>query len=846
VDFIPGFAAIHYWVYTAEPAVDSSKVTDEKSLDDALFEAEIASREQKLILYYDEQRKALWFFSGATAFPAMPPSAVTDGSTGIEKYGWQFKIIFSGMFKAAEIGIHPARFAAMYSPGSLSAGGQLQTPPGVVSAASNPRAFQQNTAGFGPLSLNGTVSLPYDRNDVRSIYGFFMKGVQACFAFTLAKEHKALQMDSTSYIEFPERWSSSTGDDETALPSPVFAINQSLANGGGMLVSTSLVGGMALSPHEVPPQAESTPTEVIIAPGGSSAEVLLNAIEEQESGVHQWKALVREQLRARGIKLDSLDPQDRWILLKTSEKTVKGGEGSTESTVFYWPQSLCFTKHAATPSTFRGISLRSALSQQSTDLSWFLPPHEGGNQEPVSFAQNWYDGKAAREQAVQDRRRQEELQKKQLEASTLGVTSPAYPRDGLQATAGVYPTPPDGIPHGNHVHGPQDAQNLPVPVNPIAHRSSLDMQHSEMMDLDIGPFEDNVRQRPSVVSRNSLDGVVKLAEDDLFGDDLVDEDLRGQDITDADFSFFDEPEGDDAMMLDDIEEEAEEANAEEGDNVHVEDFAHLGDATNGVNLVDEKSAGIIQSRKSISSHRPETAVKDTPHTVDHGDDIPMDDPNAAAPKQNGVHEPLSPSAVRKKLFDFAITPADVSRRRSQFQPLAFNTMMQVNDAKYSMDGAFAFRMQGSQTGEGRSATSPYIKPRPPDHRRRLSIHPGASLTSPDQARYYDSDSSSDVSETSDEDSVSGYGTRSIVSSSTRARLNDGAGSGGDDVQSMAGTTMTALEEFNIDVMVSCVCDGGFVRVLTIIAGSKPSACKHSSREAALYTSSTDGATAAWA
>ena len=40
------------------------------------------------------------------------------------------------------------------------------------------------------------------------------------------------------------------------------------------------------------------------------------------------------------------------------------------------------------------------------------------------------------------------------------VPSPSFPRDGLQATAGVYPTPPDGVPHTNHGSGNADASTV--------------------------------------------------------------------------------------------------------------------------------------------------------------------------------------------------------------------------------------------------------------------------------------------------------------------------------------------------------------------------------------------------
>ena len=793
VDLISGYASVHYWVYSAEAIPQPPHAPDAKDLDNALFEALIAIREKKHIVYHDEGRNALWFFAGTAYTPGLYPPELSDGNTGIERHGFKFKIIFSGMFRPAELNIHPARLAAMQS------ANHAPTPTGTSSTTANARAFQHNASGgaSAPVSIGPAQTI--DRHDVRSIFGHFIKAFQTSFAFTLAREQKALPLDSRSYVVYPNRLSGLLQENESTTPLTVFTIDHALANGGGLLVSTNVSETLAMySNLDLLPYRDAA-ISALISPGGAAVEIVADAGRHDAADILQWKSLVKKQIRGRGIDLNALDSQDRWLLVKSQPSLIKTGDDSENGTVFYWPAALCFTTQAPIEIPVAEVSdlaVRPHLNEHA-GLSWFLPSGEGGNHEPVGFAQEWYDGKEPRDRTIFDRRKQAELEKKQAESAAQAATSPSYPRDGLQATAGVYPTPPDAVPHANLAPGVPDGQNLALPTDQGAHRSSLDMQHSEMMDLDLDTFEENPRQRPSVISRSSLDGGVKVVGDDLFGDDMVDEDLRGQDITDADFSFFDEPADD--LMLDDIPEDAaeEETKAEHAmeTSAIAAPSASVDDQSPKAQPVDTgdpsrlSTSGLFNS-PGFQANGPQLETSDTP----------MSDVDKVQDNSNIVEEPLSPSAVRKRLFDFAITSTDKQRRPSQFQPLAFNAVVQQNDAKYTMQGAFAFKLPNTRVAESQSPTSPFIKPRPPDTQgRRTSLHPPKSLTCPERMQLLESDSSSDDSDSSEVDSVYGAGTRSIVSSSTRARFQDGVSV--EDALSIAGTNAAVLEYFNIDLKV---------------------------------------------
>lgn len=302
-----------------------------------------------------------------------------------------------------------------------------------------------------------------------------------------------------------------------------------------------------------------------------------------------------------------------------------------------------------------------------------------------------------------------------------------------------------------------------------------------------------------MMSRDSLDGGVKIIGDDLFGDNMEDEDLRGPDITDADFSFFDEPDGIEAD-----EDEVMGDDGQDGDgNVEMGAVNANGDASIvGTTVKEETTTSLVGRQDPTTSADPVNFDGKPLGKHSHGpneiiNDTPLDDAEEMANGTREVEELLSPVSLRKKLFDSTLANSQNGKRESEFQPLAFNTAMQRNDAKYSLNGSFAFKITAPQTTTRTSATSPYIKPRPPD---KLGGRVKSTLTSPLQAVGTASDSSSDLSDSDDADSAYGNGTRSVVSSSTRRGLLDG-GFAGEDAMSVAGTNAGLVEEFNVGVKV---------------------------------------------
>lgn len=660
------------------------------------------------------------------------------------------------MFKASELNQHLNKTTAPGVPTQWQPSSQPPTPGGALNdltsrmnpnAASNARAFQQNAA----MNLGGPKPAVSQINDVRSTYIMFNKAVTSCYAYSLARDFRTFQLDPRTFVYSPAPLEGVV----RPAQSTVFTLDNYLASGGGLLVSINVVDAPPLYPLGKHTLRQD---EVLIVPGGLSATVLDTRPPDNSADVANWKSFIHHCLRQRGIQIIELDPEEQWILVRSRERGP---------TAFYWPKVLCFSREdrRVVSEEAYGVSqagLPLINGSRSLDpFSWFSSPAANGFIDPFRFAEDWFQGKASRDKIIEDRKRKKweiEMAKKQAENASLSATSPLYTRGDLQATAGVYPTPPDAIlSQVASAPGFHDLPPMTVPTDAGAQRTSIDMHHTEMMDLDMGAFGgDTSRQRASIISRGSvhMDAGMKIG-DDLFGD-IDEEEFGGQDITDADFSFFDEPD----TVMEDIS-----ADGDASDPVKKE---------NDTPAADDPGAGQIEIQRSPMSGAAadvETSPIDDPTSETAEVDFATLEKVEETPRPNPVEESvivrdrLNPASVRKHLFDFALKSAGQDRRGSEFEPVAFNTALQENDAKYGFKGAFAFKIQ---TGP-KQPTS--IEPLPPEGKKpRLSMVP---QTSPQRAMAYESEGDSSDSGSEDEEGEYTWELREFVQSPVKANFAGG-------------------------------------------------------------------------
>jgi mediator of RNA polymerase II transcription subunit 13 len=771
---------VQYHVYAVDKKDGSRADKEEVPLEDILASLGSQLRARRYLTFIDPARRALWIFRGGsdTGFADGPldegfAEPVREISLKCECF---FALIngcvlihlsvasFQGSLKATELSQcfsrHPMGNNAPPTPTGISP----STPTAALRAAqmANLRAFHQNTGTPGAL-LEPAAFPP--TTDVRTIYSLFMNAVSSTISYHLARHHNTFPLGSRTFVALSKSLTGEVEDAPSALLKP-FTLDIYLTAGGNLVISTGIDHHYNIRIlHDSPEDVSS----VYLAVGGLSAELLGQPPSSSDAETLAWKDLVKEKLELKGIHLAEIDSDVHWLLVRACPTSMdtSGDALALSSVVFYWPAALCFYDDRVSSHQGRSghlIANREEIAEIDAS-SWFSAPQQGGFIDPLRFAEDWFHGKAERDRTIEERRRKQrdvEAAQKQVEGAALSVPSPFYTRGDLQSAGGVYPTPPDGLPQASSASNTQDVPAIAGAT--VSARPSVDYQSGEGMDLDINPFTEGVKLRgPSVISRGSmqLDASMNLS-DDLFGDMDEDDDFVGNDITDADFSFFDEPD-----LVDDMADPSSAAAVPPDDEVDPPADNDSKDVENEGKLVDP----VTTPSQDLSQALVLTEAKDSAPPVPTTNLVvrEMSADQKVSPKEIvDIKSPLSPTSVRHKLFEFAIDEVhqpQESRRHSTFDPVAFNSRLGINDAKYTMDGAFSFVPPESNALKRPSDQVFNINLPPKTKRARIgpATFPGGQLIVTKQDDW-DSDQSSVISDASDEDSLTEFGSMSLAAS----------------------------------------------------------------------------------
>jgi mediator of RNA polymerase II transcription subunit 13 len=588
-----------------------------------------------------------------------------------------------------------------------------------------------------------------------------MNAVISTISYHLARHHNTVQLDTKTFLPVSKQPLKEHGETPPPSLNP-FTLDFYLTAGGNLVISTGLDYAHKLRTIR---QSEDV-SAVYLAVAGLSGELLEEPSSGGDADMLDWKELVKEKLALRGIHLAEIDCELRWALVRACPTSVddSGDATALSSVVFYWPAVLCFHND--------GVNLHGHSRNLITEIeeidgtdpaSWFSPPGQGGFRDPIHFAEDWFRGKGDRDRVIAERRRKQreiEAAQRQAEGAALSVPSPFYTRGDLQSVGGVYPTPPDGLPQASSTQIPQD---IPAVAGAnLSARPSVDYQTGDGMDLDMGLFNEGVKMRgPSIISRGSmqLDTSMHMG-DDLFGEMDEDDDFVGNDITDADFSFFDEPDLDDEGMLGPSssaaippDEDVDPLAITDGKEIKIELST---EEPVVMPLEDSKHALVLDDIKNDTHSNDPPVEETTPVQV-----IPESPPS--------IKSPLSPTSVRRKLFEFAIDEkrqASQNRRHSTFDPVSFSSGLGKTDAKYTMDGAFSFVPPDPTNALKRPPDNVFSISLPPRKKRaRIGppVFPGGQLVIA-KDNGWDSDQSSVISDASDEDSITEFGGMSLATS----------------------------------------------------------------------------------
>jgi mediator of RNA polymerase II transcription subunit 13 len=435
--------------------------------------------------------------------------------------------------------------------------------------------------------------------------------------------------------------------------------------------------------------------------------------------IHSWQSKCLDWLSAKGLNASALE-EGGWIFVQ-----VLGGHSPyftadyqgipmlEDLAIVPWPAMLCFQSSSSVPRDLQSISLNTA------------------GRDPLSFAEEWFLGKDERAgtfaKRQQERQVAEAKSREQADVEARNLQSTTYSPVALRRgsnTGAVYPTPPDAPHHPVGVTPSFDGQ-VSTPGNPnqlFSHDVAATPQNTNngQVDVEADIWGSSGKKDRTNTSMNFNDND-NDNDNDLFGD--AGGDFYG-DITDADFSFFDQPDVEDAIQGSTVPAESDAPHSQEVNSSReapdVDTAA--GSALEMTDVVMEDS----NSTDQVSLHQgskktemqPPSSRKKNAATVQEDAATESENTPAASP-------PFSKEAIFKRLSTKA-SEAQPSRS-SIFNKVDFESSVLSVDDKYGVNGRFKFPTEEKPLQRSQAPTLPrtnYLS-----RRRKADVERGSrSLT----------------------------------------------------------------------------------------------------------------------
>lgn len=626
------------------------------------------------------------------------------------------------------------------------------------------------------------------------IYENFISAVLAMVSYNLAYYHNYLPLNSRTFLSpaaamsILPNWSDLNQSSEPRGGSTLVTLDVRLTDMGTLIVTSSVVSSkisrLRPSSWDDDSWLQAAELELSLSPGGQTAKHIGPAVSSTdimlaESApsserpyvdvplremllIDTWKVRVKAWLVGKGIHLADTTPRDWVKVLTTSSRAPTAGNGGlsqkdgSHELQFLWPRELCYTRVIA-------YSDRLYASDNCLQISEV----DAGSYDPLSFAEDWFKSKLLRheqlEAARSARQADEALAQHSRVSETMLLENNAMDEPyirvvnylDLHAAGTIYPTPPDGT-HtqgstGAHISNEIGSTPDNGDVGNCDQSASVgaNQEHglTTATQIDEGLSESGERRRSDASQIAMLSAAYDASNVDMFGD--MDGDMFGTSgITEADFSFFDQPDMEDA-----------------GDEISgPADHASLADASSRINSVSQSTpqnmAGDFpihscrdsRSHDIHSGHTNSIAIDNNAQNADDMHYQHLLDPEAPMSVQAGIDPyqgtplirsgadegtggvgdndflspPLSPVSVRQrilpKLENSLVTLAgpqpavpdgvskhcttDTSSQESGFGRVKFARAVDFSDGKYRDDGRFSSHLQGGVSHqESRSLTS---------------------------------------------------------------------------------------------------------------------------------------------
>lgn len=431
-----------------------------------------------------------------------------------------------------------------------------QGPAGDVSQThlQGPQSHTNTQNGFGANGQPSEHRSAFPALPAKVVYEFFISAVLASLSSAYCTHAKAIALNSRTFLLPPldSAWDGKEGS-RTDSRSLIATLNVTLTTAGALFfsLSHSLLRGLGCSEWECYASLPPPGSAVLAAPWGTFATVLGScppvAIAFAEDSRYApgwppksvptlavpfaWKTFAAKMMELRGTSAAVLHDSP-WLEIEFS---LDDDTMASNSVVILWPSALCFwclEDSHRTVAPFQRLNplatLREAYSEElRAEQAAFLPMETAEMYDDIL------------EEMQTDLSIDKDPQSDG--PSPTGVRHALGP--GMAATAaGIYPTPPDGMPSligttptfDGSTLSPGNYPSISAPVDFVAaaagdRRSSNEENFGELWSNPVPAQEEREEQVQDFMGK----------PEHLLGAD-VSVDMFGDDITDADFNFFDD------------------------------------------------------------------------------------------------------------------------------------------------------------------------------------------------------------------------------------------------------------------------------------------------------------------
>ena len=738
-----------------------------------------------ILVHVDVEEQELWLFFPSGQSPSIKPSAGQEAEQYMREIcGVSLQCMWP--LRVCNRSTNDGTLAGVLT-SSISASTLLELPPAAASVPIGPneslRAVQdinkqiweanaslgRPTDGKGPNS--GMQRSMGDELSWVDLYENFISAVLAMFSYHLARYHDYVPLNSRTFLSAAVVMSTSpnsSGFDKSPEPSrnsTLVTLDVRLTDMGSLIVTLSTVlSGVSRFSRADNRWRQPAGAELRLSPGGQMAKYIGPAVSSTDDLLAEspasserpgvdvppkdsrledtWKTEVQSWLAGKGIRLPFMTSRD-WVevLITSSQASQNGGsENPSDPLQFLWPRDLCFTH------------IDTRLNRLDTGINRLQDFDEAvETYDPLSFAENWFKSKLLRDgqiEAARSARKADEVlaQHSRVSENTVldnNSMDEPYIRVvnylDLHAAGTIYPTPPDGAhtqgiteAHPNNESG-TTPDNGDVGNFDRSESIGANNEHglARSTQVDEGDDESGERRRSDASQIAMLSAAYDASHVDMFGD--IDGDMFGTSgITEADFSFFDEPDLEDAgdqifdpagpttrtdsgSCVDPVAQSASQTVAADFSNIAYSDSAThakmIGPTFNVTTEACAPKAGDMTS-KHVEEQKPALSL-DTPDGLTQDTAL---NPNRVG-EETGQFEgegfpspPLSPVSVRKRLLPMleesfmgeqpAVFDKDSEHCNNNanfhdgvFGRVPFARAVDFSDRKYSDDGRFASNLQ---------------------------------------------------------------------------------------------------------------------------------------------------------